>query len=60
VPQNILTAGYGEGATGYIPTEHHRAENEPNLGDWRWISPGSEPLLLDGIAKALMAVPKSR
>jgi hypothetical protein len=57
--QTILTAGYGEGATGYIPTERHIAEHDPNLGDWCWVAPGSEPRLLAGIAHALGAATRS-
>lgn len=38
----VCTAGYGDGATGYIPTEQHWAEKDPNLGDWCWVAPGSE------------------
>ncbi|MFN0126245.1 MAG: hypothetical protein ACKV19_06115, partial [Verrucomicrobiales bacterium] len=51
--QFIMVAGYGEGATGYIPTERHIAENDPNLGDWCWVAPGSEPKLLHATAEAL-------
>jgi hypothetical protein len=51
--QWILTAGYGEGATGYIPTERHIAEQDPNLGDWCWVAPGSEPRLLASISQVL-------
>ena len=56
--QCILTAGYGEGATGYIPTERHIAEHDPNLGDWCWVATGSEPRLLAAIAQALDASPR--
>lgn len=49
----IAVAGYGDGATGYVPTEHHRAEGDTNLGDWCWVGPGSEPLLRAALAKAL-------
>lgn len=49
----ILTAGYGEGATGYIPTEQHIAEGDPNLGDWWWLAPGAEPRLKAAIRTAL-------
>ena len=38
----VCTAGYGDGATGDIPTEQHWAEKDPNLGDWCWVAPGSE------------------
>lgn len=49
----VLAAGYGEGATGYIPTEKHIAEKDPNLGDWWWLAPGAEPRLLAAISEAL-------
>jgi len=51
--QTIIVAGYGEGATGYIPTDQHIKEGDPNLGDWCWVAPGSEARLLAGIAEAL-------
>ena len=49
----IVTAGYGEGATGYIPTEQHIAEGDGNLHDWWWVAPGSEPRLKEAIRAAL-------
>ncbi|MEQ1859401.1 MAG: hypothetical protein ABMA13_05655 [Chthoniobacteraceae bacterium] len=49
----IVTAGYGEGATGYIPTEQHIAEGDTNLGDWCWVAPGAEPRLKAAIRAAL-------
>jgi hypothetical protein len=49
----ICVAGYGEGATGYIPTEQHIAAGDPNLGDWWWVAPGSEPRMLAAIRQAL-------
>jgi len=49
----VMVAGYGEGATGYIPTEKHIEEKDPNLGDWWWVAPGSEPRLLAAIREAL-------
>jgi hypothetical protein len=55
----VLVAGYGEGATGYIPTERHRAEHDGNLGDWCWVAPGSEPRLMDGIRRVLAPRPGS-
>lgn len=51
----IVTAGYGEGATGYIPTEQHIAEGDGNLHDWWWVAPGSEPRMKDAIRAALRA-----
>ena len=49
----VLVAGYGEGATGYIPTERHIAERDSNLGDWCWVAPGSESRLLEAIRRVL-------
>jgi hypothetical protein len=49
----VVVMGYGEGATGYIPTEKHIAERDSNLSDWWWVAPGSEPRLKDAIRAAL-------
>lgn len=49
----VLVAGYGEGATGYIPTERHIAEHDGNLNDWCWVAPGSEARLLGAIRRVL-------
>lgn len=49
----LCVAGYGDGATGYVPTERHWAENDTNLGDWCWVAPGSEPRLQAAIRAAL-------
>lgn len=49
----VLVAGYGEGATGYIPTEKHIAEKDPNLGDWWWLAPGAEARMLAAIGEAM-------
>lgn len=49
----VCVAGYGDGATGYIPTEKHIAEKDPNLSDWCWVDPGAEALLLATMRKAL-------
>jgi hypothetical protein len=49
----VLVAGYGEGATGYIPTERHRAEHDGNLTDWCWVGPGAEPRLLEALRRVL-------
>jgi len=53
----VLVAGYGEGATGYIPTEKHFEEKDPNLGDWCWVAPGCERRLLACIRQALTLTP---
>ncbi len=49
----VVTAGYGEGATGYIPTERHVAERDTNLSDWWWVAPGAEQPLKNAIRAAL-------
>jgi hypothetical protein len=49
----VLVAGYGEGATGYIPTEKHWEEKDGNLGDWCWVHPGAEKPLLEAIRRVL-------
>jgi hypothetical protein len=49
----VCVAGYGDGATGYIPTEKHWAEGDTNLADWCWVAPGSEARMLTAIAKVL-------
>jgi hypothetical protein len=49
----VCVAGYGEGATGYIPTARHLAENDSNLGDWYWVAPDSEARMLEVIDTAL-------
>jgi hypothetical protein len=54
----VLVAGYGEAATGYIPTDRHIAEQDPNLGDWSWVAPGSEGRLMEAI-RGVLQVPAS-
>ncbi|HEY5912607.1 MAG TPA: sialidase family protein [Verrucomicrobiae bacterium] len=49
----VLVAGYGEGATGYIPTDRHIAEHDGNLADWSWVAPGSEARLLEAVRRVL-------
>lgn len=49
----VLVAGYGEAATGYIPTERHVAEGDGNLADWCWVAPGAEPRLMEGLRRLL-------
>jgi hypothetical protein len=38
----VVTAGYGECAPGYIPTEKAVEEGDSNLNDWCWVAPGAE------------------
>jgi hypothetical protein len=49
----VCVAGYGDGATGYIPTDKHFAEGDSNLADWCWVAPGSEPRMLKAIREVL-------
>lgn len=51
----VFTVGYGECATGYIPTEQHWRENDTNLGDWCWVAPGAEPIVKAALRQALNA-----
>ena len=53
----VLVAGYGEGGTGYVPTEKHWEEKDGNLGDWCWVHPGAEKPLLEAIEKVLVKTP---
>jgi len=50
----VWVAGYGEGGTGYIPTEKHWEEKDSNLGDWCWVHPGAEKRMLQAIREALV------
>ena len=49
----VLAVGYGESATGYIPTARQLAEGDPNLDDWYWVSETAEGILTDGLELAL-------
>ena len=49
----VMTLGYGESATGYIPTEKHRQENDTNLHDWYWVGQGAEEKLLAAMRRLL-------
>ena len=49
----VLVAGYGDGATGYIPTEKHWEEGDSNLDDWCWVHPGAEQSVLTAIQSVL-------
>ena len=50
----VLAVGYGESATGYIPTARQLTEGDPNLGDWYWVSETAERILNDGLERALL------
>jgi len=49
----VMTAGYGECATGYVPTAQAVAENDGNLHDWCWVAPGAEKAMRAAVAAAL-------
>jgi hypothetical protein len=49
----VIAVGYGESATGYIPTALQIRENDSNLRDWCWIAPSAERILTAGLEKAL-------
>jgi hypothetical protein len=49
----VVTLGYGESATGYVPTEQAFAEGDTNLNDWCWVAPGCGKAMTAAIEKAL-------
>jgi hypothetical protein len=49
----VLAIGYGESGTGYIPTANQIAEDDENLGDWYWVSPSAELVLVEGLRELL-------
>ena len=49
----VIAIGYGESATGYIPTALQIGEGDENLGDWYWVSDTAEAVLSDGLRQAL-------
>jgi hypothetical protein len=55
----VVVLGYGESATGYIPTDRHFEEPDTNLDDWCWVAPGSERAMAAAI-KAALASPAPR
>tara|TARA_Y100001934_G_scaffold73678_1_gene91596 strand:+ start:3542 stop:4903 length:1362 start_codon:yes stop_codon:yes gene_type:complete len=54
----VWVAGYGEGGTGYIPTEKHWEEKDGNLGDWCWVHPGAEKLMIRAMSEVLQKPPR--
>lgn len=56
----VLALGYGESATGYIPTALQIAEDDENLGAWYWVSGTAEQVLSDGLRAALEITANSR
>ncbi|MCS6852068.1 MAG: hypothetical protein NZ700_12975 [Gemmataceae bacterium] len=51
----VIALGYGECATGYVPTDQAFAERDSNLRDWCWVAPGSEKILTRALEQALRA-----
>lgn len=49
----VCVSGYGDGATGYIPTEKHWEEQDSNLSDWCWVAPGSETQMRTALRQVL-------
>ncbi|MBI4607109.1 MAG: hypothetical protein HY721_34530 [Planctomycetes bacterium] len=49
----VLTIGYGECATGYVPIEKAFEEGDTNLADWCWVAPGAERALREALEAAL-------
>lgn len=49
----VMTLGYGECATGYVPTEKHFDEGDGNLSDWCWVAPGCEKPMRDALREVL-------
>ena len=49
----VVAMGYGECATGYVPTDRAVKENDSNLSDWCWVAPGAEKALTAAIRQGL-------
>ncbi len=49
----VMAIGYGESATGYIPTSLQLAEGDENLGDWYWVSDSAEIVMTEGLERVL-------
>jgi len=49
----VIAVGYGESATGYVPTAKAVAEGDANLADWCWVAPGAEKALTAALTKVL-------
>ncbi|MFO0908121.1 MAG: hypothetical protein U0794_07145 [Isosphaeraceae bacterium] len=47
----VVTLGYGECATGYVPTEIAVTEHDTNLGDWCWVAPGAEATIRQALGR---------
>ena len=53
----VVVPGYGECATGYVPTEKAFEERDTNLNDWCWVAPGAEKALTGALEVALKKTP---
>ena len=51
----VMAVGYGESATGYIPTHLQITEHDTNLRDWCWVAPSAEQILSEALKHALKA-----
>jgi hypothetical protein len=49
----VVVVGYGECATGYVPTEQAFREDDSNLSDWCWVAPGAERAVTTALEAAL-------
>lgn len=49
----VMALGYGESATGYVPTEKAIEEGDGNLNDWCWVAPGCEKAMTVALQAAL-------
>jgi len=49
----VMTMGYGECATGYVPIEKAFAEGDTNLNDWCWVAPSSDQRVTAALRAAL-------
>lgn len=54
--QFIVTAGYGESAPGYIPSEAASGEGFNDAHSWCWVAPGAEARMLAAMKEALGSV----
>jgi hypothetical protein len=50
----VMTIGYGDCGTGYVPIERAWAEHDANIDEWGWVAPGSEAIMKQAIAAALL------
>lgn len=53
----VITAGYGDCAPGYIPTDFASSEGFNDDHDWCWVAPGSEGAMREALKSALGVTP---